>query len=196
MLWPEARRSPNVGIAGATPTPFCRHPRHRSPGRRVGEAVQETQRPRRSFAAACRPPRSRRSRRPLRRRLRQAPGRARRGRGRAARRGSPWDAACAPAPPQWRAAPPRTRSGRQRRARTAAMFRRRRPHRSVGTPERACAPYPRVRALPAVGPSIPAILAIADTPATAPPQLQPDRAGLFLVAGVDRCCRARSSAAP
>ncbi len=42
MLWPEARRSPNVGIA-ARLRPLGRHPRHRTVGRRLVEAVQEAQ---------------------------------------------------------------------------------------------------------------------------------------------------------
>ncbi len=42
---------------------------------------------------------------PQRHRLRQVPGHVRRGRGCAARRGSPWGAACAPTPPRWRATP-------------------------------------------------------------------------------------------
>jgi hypothetical protein len=54
----------------------------------------------------------------------------------------------------------------RRRARTAAMFRRPRPHRSAGTPGRVCGPSATGTALPAVGPGIPTIQAIGTKPPT------------------------------
>jgi hypothetical protein len=43
MLWPEARRSPRVGIVGATPTPSADIHATARPAARVVEAVQKAQ---------------------------------------------------------------------------------------------------------------------------------------------------------
>jgi hypothetical protein len=43
MLWPEARRSPSVGIVGATPTPSADTHATARPAARFVEAVQEAQ---------------------------------------------------------------------------------------------------------------------------------------------------------